>query len=344
MPRGSHSAFHRLTQEPDDCTKTRFLDKKGLFSLTMGYFIKRILLLVIMAFTGTALIFVSMRVLPGDPVIVVLGDAYTEETYAAITTRLGFDQPLHVQFVDYLSRLLRGDLGHTLFTNVPIAQILGRALPYSLELAAGILAIGFLAGGAMGMISALAQRRFLSESVRLIYMLGISVPPFLLCILFILLFSLTLGWFPMHGTGELPGERLYHLVLPALAGAAPLAAIVAGVLRAHLLQILQSDYIRTARAKGLSEMAVVFVHALKNALIPMITVMGNAIPVLLAELVLIERIFNRPGIGKMLLDSMLTRDYPAVQSTMVVIILAVLVVNLLVDLAYTAVDPRVKYE
>ncbi len=310
--------------------------------MLLRYLIMRILIMIPMAFVAIVIIFLCMRVLPGDPVILILGDVYTEEAYEALNVKLGFDQPLYLQFYEYITALLRGDMGRTLHTNMPVDVIIKRVLPYSLELAGAILVIGFTVGGFLGIWSAVSRRKFISEAVRMVYLLGISVPAFLISILFIIVFSLNLGWFPLHGAGDSLPERIHHLVLPAMAGAAPLAAIVAGVLRSYMVDILNSDYIRTARAKGLDEKTVVFKHALKNALIPLITIMGNAIPVLLAELVLIERIFNRPGLGKMLLDSMTGRDYPAVQSAMVIVVLTVLTVNLLVDLAYSMVDPRVK--
>ncbi|MEO9101547.1 MAG: ABC transporter permease, partial [Burkholderiaceae bacterium] len=263
------------------------------------------------------LIFVAIRTLPGDPALAILGDTATAEAIAAVRERLGLNQPLWQQYLDFLGGLLRGDLGSSLVYNKPVVGELLRVLPLTLELTIASILLGSLIGIPLGIVSALYRNRFIDYATRVFSLLGFSFPVFYAAILLILVFAVWLPWFPVISSSSVDGgtlgSRLHDLVLPAATGALGLIAMITRATRSALLEVLGEDYIRTARAKGLNKRTVILRHALRNALIPMVTVIGLYFALIIGNSVLIETVFTRPGLGSMIVGSLDNRDYPMVQ-------------------------------
>ena len=289
------------------------------------------------------LIFFAMRTLPGDPALAILGDAATAQSIAALREKLGLNEPIASQYLSFLAGLLRGDLGTSLVYNRSVLSELLRVLPYTLELTFAAILLGIAMGIPLGILSALYRNRWLDYVTRVLSLLGFSFPVFYAAILLILTFSIWLPWFPVISSpsGASLGERLHDLVLPAVAGSLGLIAMITRASRSSLLEVMGDDYIRTARAKGLPERIVLFRHALRNALIPVITVIGLYFALIIGNSVLIETVFTRPGLGTLIIGSLDNRDYPMVQGLLVAYAVIVVVVNILTDLSYSVLDPRV---
>lgn len=288
------------------------------------------------------LMFVALRLLPGDPALVVLGEYATQEQLALFRRQMGLDLPLWRQYLDFLWHMLTLDFGMSMINPVPVAQLIGENLPYTIELTAVATGMGLAFGIPMGVLAAVNRNRLPDAGVRVFSLVGYAIPDFYLGALLLIVFALNLGWFPINGGGEGLLDRLYHVFLPALTLAMVKTAFIGRLTRTSLLEVLGRDYIRTARAKGAREPRVIYRHALRNALLPVTTGLGLSLLATLSGSVAIELIFNRPGIGEVLISAIAKRDYPVIQGGVVVFAFFVVIVNLAVDLAYIVVDPRIR--
>lgn len=303
-----------------------------------NFLLSRLFSAFIVVFGVTCLVFMLVHLIPGDPVEVMLGESSQPADRQALRHSLGLDRPLHVQLLHYYDRLLHLDLGTSLYSRRPIEDLLAERLPATLELAAAGLFVALLIAVPLGVLAAVRKDSGWDAGAMLFSMLGVSVPNFWMGPMLILVFSLWLGWLPVSGREE----GIASLVLPALTLGTALAAILSRMLRTTLLEVLGEDYIRTARAKGLSRRAVIFTHALRNALLPVITLLGLQLGALLAGAVITEIVFSWPGIGQLTIESIHRRDYPVVQACVLLISLAYVAVNTLTDFAYAWLDPRVR--
>ena len=293
----------------------------------------------------TVVIFALTNLLPGDPTVTILGEQATAEQRARARADFGLDGPIPVRYVTWLARAAQGDLGRSLRSNEPVVHMLRSRVPVTLELATFSILIAVLIGLPAGVLSARFRGGWVDVVVTVISLCGMAVPYFWLGVLLILALAVGLGLFPPSGYVAFsldPLGNLRHIVLPALTIGLSFAALVMRQTRAAMLQVLSQDYIRTARAKGLRERRVVMHHGLRNALIPVVTVIGLQIGGLFGGAVVTETVFALPGLGRMLVEGIFQRDFPAVQGAVLFIVTAVLVVNLLTDLLYAVLDPRVK--
>jgi peptide/nickel transport system permease protein len=288
------------------------------------------------------LVFVVMRVLPGDPAVSLLGTAATPEAVAALRQQLGVDRPLPEQFATYLLGIGRLDLGQSLALRAPVSQLVADALPHTLALTLGGSLVAVAIGVPLGTAAALRRGSWLDYVASTGALLGVSVPVFVWGLLLLLAFSLYWRWFPSAGAGTSTIAVLRALVLPSIATGFFLAGVVSRITRASVLQMLSQDYARTARAKGLAEAAVVGRHVLRNALIPILAVIGLNVGTLLSGAVVAETVFTRPGIGRLALDAILARDYPVIQGVVLISVFSVVVLNLVIDVLYGLADPRVR--
>lgn len=288
----------------------------------------------------TVLVFLILQLIPGDPAEIFLGEnRSTPELLAKVRADMGLDRPLHVQYLSYMGGVLRGDFGRSLNNNRPVLDEILKRLPPTLELTLAAMAIGVTLGVTLGIISALFHNTWVDTAAMALALLGVSMPIFWMSLLLIFVFSVRLNWFPAIGEGGI--ERL---VLPAFALGLLSSSTLARLVRASMLEVLSQDFVRTARSKGLKEQTVVLRHALKNALIPTITVLGLQFGQLLGGAVITETIFARPGLGRLYVDSILNKDFTMVQAMTLFIAIAYVLVNLAVDVAYAAVDPRIAYD
>ena len=292
--------------------------------------------------------FLMLRLAPGDTIDYILGGyevTMTQEQIDAARARLGLDQPLHVQYYIYIKGILTGDLGQSYYQQAPVTELLLSRVPTTLQLAFAAVLISALIGLPSGLISALKPNTLMDYFVTTISTIGLAAPNFWLGILLLYLFSFRLDWFPLFGSGS--GNvlsTLHHLVLPALTLGVSGAALVARMTRSAVLEVLRQDYVRTARAKGLTERLVVGRHVMRNALMPVVTVLGLEIAYLLGGSIVIEVVFARRGLGKLLIDALHERDYPVVQGGVLIIVIAIAVVNVFVDLMYAILNPRITYD
>ena len=313
------------------------------------YLARRLLLLVPVLAGVSVIIFMVLHLSPGDPVEIMLGSQATQEDRARLRADLGLDQPLHVQYVRWLGHVARGDLGRSLWMKRPVlAEVLGR-FQATLILTGTALGLSTVAGLALGVASATRPNSLLDRVSAMASLFGASMPSFWLGIVLMVVFALWLGWLPAsgmyapYGGGGL-GDLLSHLLLPAVTLAAASVTIIARLTRATMLEALGQDYIRTARAKGVVERAVELRHGLRNALIPIVTVIGVQAGYLLGGAVLTETVFAWPGVGTLMVQGILARDFPLVQGCVLVVALSFVLINLAVDLLYAWFDPRIRYE
>ena len=295
----------------------------------------------------SALVFVVVRVLPGDPATLILGVESNPETIARLRQALGLDRPLAVQYVDWLARAARGDLGTSIQYDVPVGRLILSRLPVTLPLALMAAAIMIAVALPLGVYAATRHRRAGDYAAMLVSQLGIAVPAFWSGLLLILLFSVRLGWFRSGGfdgwsAGVVAGVKA--LLLPAIALGAFQAAVLVRATRSAVLDVLREDYVRTARAKGVAEGRVVARHALRNAMIPIVTVMGIQLGQLIAGAIVLESVFALPGLGRLALVAIGARDLPVVQGVTLFVAASIVFINFAVDLAYAALDPRIRYE
>jgi ABC-type dipeptide/oligopeptide/nickel transport system permease component len=292
------------------------------------------------------LVFFVVRVIPGDPATAALGDYASQEAVEALRERMGLNEPLYVQYFRFLGDLVRGDLGSSMITGTPIRESIASVLPYTLQLTLSAIVVGALLGVPIGVYTAVKRNSLADYLGRVLSLAGLSVPAFYLGILIMLVFAGELGWFPAVGGGERgdPQDILSHLVLPALTLGLIMTASVARLTRSAMLNVLSEHYVRTARSKGVQERAVIVRHGLRAALVPIVSIIGIWAANLIADSVLTETIFDRPGLGSLLVGAINQRDYTALQSIMVVYALFVVVVNLVTDIIYSVVDPRITTE
>lgn len=308
-------------------------------------YIAQRLLFSIPVFLGVVtIVFLVVRVLPGDPAQAALGDYASKEAVEALREKMGLNDPLPVQYVRFLTDLLRGDLGKSMITSSPISDQIAHNLPYTLELTFTAILIGSALGIPIGVYTATHRNRLPDYIGRVISLAGLSVPAFYLGILLILLFAVELKWLPAIGVGDGSDieDRVRHLILPALTLGLVMTASVARLSRSAMLNVLSQDYVRTARAKGLAEYVVLVRHALRSALIPIVSLTGVWAVSLIGDSVTTEIVFSRPGLGKMMVGAMLQRDYTALQSIMAIYTGFVVIINLITDLIYGFVDPRIR--
>ena len=316
----------------------------------MGRYLLRRLLHLGPVLLGVSLIvFLVLHLTPGDPAEVMLGSQATREDLARLRAELGLDRPLHAQYLAWIGRVLRGDLGRSLWMKRPVLAEVMQRFRATLLLTASALALSTLGGVALGIASARHANSLLDRLSAVASLFGASMPVFWLGIVLMVIFSLWLGWLPASGMyapygGGGPGDLLAHLALPAITLAAASVTIIARLTRAAMLEVLAQDYVRTARAKGAAEWAVVARHALANALIPIVTVVGVQAGYLLGGAVLTETVFAWPGLGTLVVQGILARDVPLVQGAVLVIAVAFVLVNLAVDVLYAYLDPRIRYE
>ena len=311
----------------------------------IAYIVRRILLTVPILFFVVTLVFFLLRVAPGDPAMVILGDYASQEALDGFRERMGLNAPMHVQYMRYLNGLVHGDLGRSLITGKPVSELFGHVLPYSLELVAGGVLVGIILGIPLGIVTALHRNRPFDYIGRILSLAGLSIPTFYLGILLMLLFAVYWRIFPVVGAGDLnnPLDNLHHLVLPVLTLGLIMTAYITRVARSSILNVLNEDYIQVARSKGLIEERVIYKHALKNALIPLVSFIGVYTILLVGGSVMIEVVFNRPGLGSTLVRAAGQRDYMVLQGLMSFYAFLVVLVNLITDVAYGIIDPRIRY-
>ena len=311
----------------------------------IGFVVRRLLAAAPTLIAVLTLVFVIVRIVPGDPALVILGDQATPDAIAALRTRLGLDRPLHEQYFEFLFASLTGDFGTSLVTGRPIVSEVGAVLPHTLDLTGAAMVIGTVVGVPVGIWAALHRNRAIDVAARVLSLLGLSFPVFVSGIFLLLLFALHWKIFPVIGNANLadPVDRLHKLVLPAITLGLVMAAYITRVTRSAMLHVLSEDFIRTARAKGVPWRAVVWKHGLRNALIPVVTVVGLYVGILIGNSVLTEIVFNRPGLGKIIVGALNQRDYSMLQGLMVIYCFLIVVVNLITDLTYGLIDPRVKH-
>jgi peptide/nickel transport system permease protein/glutathione transport system permease protein len=308
------------------------------------FIFKRLLLAIPTLWAVLTLVFVAVRIVPGDPTIVILGDQASVEAREALRERLGLNKSIGAQYLDFLYQVGTGDLGRSLATNRPITTDVAAVLPFTIELTVAALLVGVVIGVPLGVVAAQRRDGWADWTARVMSLAGLSFPAFVSGILLLLVFAVELRWLPVISTANAadPAERLRALILPALNLGFIMVAYVTRVTRSGMLKALGDDYVRTARAKGLAPRVVVWRHALRNVLIPVVTVVGLYLGVLIGNAVLTEIVFNRPGLGKLIVTALNQRDYALLQGLMVVAAFAVVVANILTDLTYGLVDPRVK--
>jgi peptide/nickel transport system permease protein/glutathione transport system permease protein len=291
------------------------------------------------------LVFVLVRIVPGDPALVILGDQATPDALAALRTRLGLDQPLWRQYVVFLSAMVQGDLGTSMVTGRRVWVEVAAVLPHTLDLTVASMIFGIAIGVPAGIWAALHRNGAIDYALRIFSLLGLSFPVFVFGIYLLLAFALHWRWFPVIGAADLSDipDRLHKLVLPTITLGLVMAAYITRVTRSAMLQVLGEDFVRTARAKGVPWRLVVRRHALRNALIPVVTVVGLYVGILIGNSVLTEIVFNRPGLGKVIVGALNQRDYTTLQGLMVIYCFLIVVVNLVTDLTYGVIDPRVKH-
>jgi len=357
------------------------------------YIIRRVLLLIPVLLGVSVVVFAMLRLIPGDPAEVMMGEHATDEALAESRERMGLDQPIPVQYLRYMRDLLRLDLGRSIMTNRPVTEEIAQRFPATLELTLGAMAFATLFGITAGIIAAYKHNSIFDVVTMFVALIGVSIPIFWLGLMLAYLFAFKLPWLPpsgrltvgiellplvqawgleanpaeagvgravrglldflsgfyvldalLTGNWKALGDAARHLILPSVAlGSIPMA-IIARMTRSSLLDVLGEDYVRTARAKGLRERTVLSAHALRNALLPIVTVIGLQLGFLLGGAILTETIFSWPGLGRLVVNRILARDYPAVQGSVIAIALTFVLVNLIVDISYAYLDPRIRYE
>ena len=312
----------------------------------LGYPLRRVLAAIPVMGVVALFVFLLLRLTPGDPAAILAGDNATPEQLERIRVSLGLHEPIYIQFFTWINQLLHGDLGVSLISNVPVLQMIGQRLEPSISIAISTIILAILIAVPLGVIAAWKHGTWIDRFVMGLSVLGFSVPVFVIGYVLIQLFAIDLRWLPVQGFKSITaglGPYLERLVLPTLTLSFIYVALIARMTRAAMLDVLGEDYIRTARAKGIAEMAVLLRHGLRNAAVPVITVIGTGFALLISGVVVTESVFNLPGIGRLTVDAVLARDYPVIQAMILLTSLVYVTVNLLIDVAYTLLDPRIRY-
>jgi peptide/nickel transport system permease protein len=310
----------------------------------ISFLIRRFLQLIPVLLVMSIVVFSTTLMLPGDPAISILGEGATVEERQAVRERLGLDQPIPVQFVNWLGRAATGDLGRSIKTRQPVVEMLADRVPVTLQLALGAMALSLIIGVPLGTIAALYRGRWIDSTVSVVAMSGMAVPYFWIGILLIMFFSITLRWLPPSGYVPIwvdPLTNLKLMIMPTITIGTAQAALVMRQTRAAMLGILSQDFIRTARAKGAGEFRVIAGHALRNAMVPVVTVVGLQLGTLIGGAVVTETVFSLPGLGRMIVDAIFERDFTVVQGAILTVVVGVLLVNILIDILYFLLDRRV---
>ena len=305
----------------------------------LGYTVKRILQVIPVLLIISIICFMLIRLVPGDPVTNMLGLGASKEAIAAQREELGLDRPLLTQYWDFLTKAIRGDLGTSIITRKPVLNEITARYPATMKLALGGTVFAAVVGILFGMISAVKQNKLADNVIMVFSLVAVSTPSFFLALVMVLIFSSWLGWLPSMGL-----KSAQHYILPIITLGMQSVGLIARTTRSSMLEVLRQDYIRTSRSRGIPERTIVMKHAFKNALIPVITVVGLRFGGLLAGSMLVETVFSIPGIGRFMVDGVLKRDYPVVQGTILILAATFVLVNLAVDLIYALIDPRIKYE
>lgn len=318
--------------------KSQSKGRKRAVSLII-YAAKRLLLIIPLLFLVTSAVFIMLQFAPGDPAILSLGVEATPEKIAETREAMGLNDPLHIQYFDFIKNLLlHGDLGKSYQSGRPVVDEIARTLPVSVELAVWGILVSVVLSVFIGVLSAVKQYSAIDLATKVVIMLGVSMPVFWLGLVLIVIFSVGLRWFPSAGWGS-----LRYMILPIITIASYPTAALTRMTRSSMLEVIRQDYVRTAKSKGLSEMAIIFKHALKNACIPVITMIGVQLGVLIGGSILTETIFAIPGLGRLTVTAVYARDYPIIRGAILVIAAMVAIINLLVDLSYSIFDPKIRY-
>lgn len=312
----------------------------------LGYLIRRILAAIPVMGVVALVVFLLLRLTPGDPAAILAGDNASPEQLARIRASLGLNEPLYTQFFTWIGKLLHGDLGVSLISQVPVLQMISQRIEPTLSVAISTLLLSIIIAVPLGVIAAWKHGTWIDRFVMALSVIGFSVPVFVIGYVLIQIFAIDMRWFPVQGFRSMSrgfGPFFERLVLPTLTLSFIYVALIARMTRAAMLDVLGEDYVRTARAKGITEHRVLLRHALRNAAVPVITVIGTGFALLISGVVVTESVFNLPGIGRLTVDAVLARDYPVIQGMILLTSGIYVAVNLLIDVAYTLLDPRIRY-
>lgn len=313
----------------------------------LSYFLRRLLMAIPVMLFVAVFIFLLLRLTPGDPAQAIAGDQATPAQLEQIRESLGLNESLSVQFVTWVARMAKGDFGQSLISKQPVMQMIGQRIGPTIALAMVAMGMTVMISVPMGVLAAWRHGGLTDRAVMAFSVIGFSVPIFVIGYILIGVFAVKLGWFPVQGykpIGDGIGPFAHRIFLPGLALASIYIALVSRMTRASMLEVLREDYVRTARAKGLSEVTVLFRHALRNAAIPILTVVGSGFAMMVSGVVVTETVFNIPGLGRLVVDAVLARDYPLIQAIILLTAGTYVVINLLIDLSYAMTDPRIRYK
>jgi peptide/nickel transport system permease protein len=312
----------------------------------LGYLLRRVLAAIPVMGVVALFVFLLLRLTPGDPAAILAGDNATPEQLERIRVSLGLHEPLYTQFFTWINKLLHGDLGVSLISNVPVLQMINQRLEPSISIALSTIILSIVVAVPLGVIAAWKHGTWIDHFVMGLSVLGFSVPVFVIGYVLIQIFAIDLRWLPVQGFRSITsgfGPFFERIILPTCTLSFIYIALIARMTRASMLDVLGEDYVRTARAKGINESAVLLRHALRNAAVPVITVIGTGFALLISGVVVTESVFNLPGIGRLTVDAVLARDYPVIQAMILLTSGIYVAVNLLIDVAYTLLDPRIRY-
>src|ERR1700722_6419708 len=312
----------------------------------LGYLLRRVLAAIPVMGMVALVVFLLLRLTPGDPAAILAGDTATPEQLERIRTALGLNEPLYQQFFTWIGRLLHGDLGVSLISNVPVLHMIAGRVEPSISIALSTLVLSIVVAVPLGVIAAWKHGTWIDRFVMGLSVIGFSVPVFVIGYVLIQIFAIDLRWVPVQGFQSISkgfGPFFQRLILPTVTLSFIYVALIARMTRASMLDVLGEDYVRTARAKGINESAVLLRHALRNAAVPVITVIGTGFALLISGVVVTESVFNIPGVGRLTVDAVLARDYPVIQAMILLTSLLYVTINLLIDVAYTLLDPRIRY-
>ncbi|SEG69175.1 ABC transporter permease [Marinobacterium lutimaris] len=312
----------------------------------LGYFIRRLLAAIPVMLVVALSVFLLLRLSPGDPATIIAGEMADAEQVNNIRTALGLNEPLHTQFFIWIGNLLQGDFGTSLISQTSVMSMISQRLEPTISLALAAITLTVLISVPLGVIAAWKQGKWIDNLVMSTSVVGFSVPVFVIGYILIQVFAIELKWLPVQGYRSIDdgiGEFITRLILPAMTLSSVYIALIARMTRASMLEVLGEDYIRTARAKGLGQRIVLFRHALRNAAVPILTVVGAGFALMVSGVVVTETVFNIPGLGRLIVDAVLSRDYPVIQALILLTAGLYVVINLLIDLSYAITDPRIRY-
>lgn len=312
----------------------------------IAFVLKRMVAALPVMAVVASVVFAILRLTPGDPAAILAGDSATPEQLDAIRQNLGLDLPVYQQFFNWIGQLLSGDLGTSLLSGTPVIEMIGQRMGPSIALCLSTIIVAIVVAVPLGVLAAWRQGKLLDRAVMALSVLGFSIPVFVTAYVLILTLSLGAGWFPVQGYKPLSDGLwpfLRSITLPTMALSTVYIALIARITRTSVIEVMNEDYIRTARAKGLSERGVLLGHALRNAAVPIVTIIGVGVAMLIGGVVVTESVFNLPGLGRLVVEAVLARDYPVIQALILLFALVYVLINLLVDVSYTLFDPRIRY-